>query len=93
MTKTTTTDASSRIKLTMDRLRLDKLAMSAYLGVPPQTLHNWIIGVREPNRAVVRLLDVLDTIEAVAPGIHEHLIPAPVERGKRGRRPRDQSAT
>lgn len=93
MTKTTTTDTSSRILRTMSRLHLDKLSMSAYLGVPPQTLHNWIIGTREPNRAVVRLLDVLDTIEAVAPGIHTHLIPAPKTPGKRGRKPKNQSAT
>lgn len=64
-----------RIEALMERRGWNKTQTAAYLGVPPGTLGNWMAGTREPNAVVSRLLDVLGTIEALAPGMHEALIP------------------
>lgn len=74
------------IKETMNRLNLTPQQMADYLGVPPQTLHNWLIGAREPNVVLFRLLEVLSIIEVMAPNIHANLIPARRELKKRGRK-------
>jgi hypothetical protein len=39
------------------------------------TFRKWRDGARAPSAAVVRLLDVLGTIEALAPSIHAALVP------------------
>ena len=57
------------------RLGLSPQGMADYLGVPLPTYRNWRDGHREPPAAVNRLLDVLGIIEALAPAIHDHLLP------------------
>ena len=59
----------------MIRHGLSKTALSVYLGCPVQTAHKWLSGDRQPSAAVLRLVDVLLTIETLAPEIHNHLLP------------------
>lgn len=76
-----------RVRDTMARLNLDEPRAAVYLGVPVYTLRKWINGEREPNAAVVRLFDVLGMVEALAPALHDSLMPSaqPVTPRKRGR--------
>ena len=76
-----------RVRDTMARLSLDEPRAAAYLGVPVFTLRKWITGEREPNAAVVRLFDVLGMVEALAPALHDSLMPSaqPVTPRTRGR--------
>ena len=46
-----------------------------YLGVPNSTMGNWIQGTKRPSQVITRLVDVLATIELLAPHIHDSLIP------------------
>ena len=57
------------------RLGLDEPRAAAYLGVPVYTLRKWIKGERAPSAATLRLLEVLGLLEALAPAIHEALVP------------------
>ena len=72
------TDLQTRLKLTREGL-------ADYLGVPVPTCNKWMTGDREPGAALVRLVDVLETIEVLAPGIHAGLMPEPRPMLKRGR--------
>ena len=69
------TPIQSRLADTLVRLNLTDAQGAQYLGVPVHTLRKWLNGTRAPNAAAIRLLDVLGTIEALAPDIHEHLMP------------------
>ena len=72
----------------MARLNLDEPRAAAYLGVPVFTFRKWVTGERTPTAAVLRLVDVLGTIEALAPALHASFVPAPSEPkvpAKRGR--------
>lgn len=66
---------AARVSDTLARLALDDARGAAYLGVPVPTLRKWRAGARAPSAAVIRLLDVLGTIEALAPGLHAALLP------------------
>ena len=57
------------------RLGLDEPRAAQYLGVPVYTLRKWIKGERTPSAAVLRLIEVLGVIEALAPAIHDALVP------------------
>lgn len=72
--------------LTRHQLTEDQSA--GLLGVPVFTLRKWQAGTRAPSAAAVRLLDVLCTLEALAPALLAALIPAPVAvvPAKRGRK-------
>ena len=59
----------------MTRLNLDEPRAAQYLGVPVFTLRKWIKGERKPSAATLRLIEVLGLIEALAPAMHEALIP------------------
>lgn len=59
----------------MARLGLDEPRAAQYLGVPVYTLRKWAKGERTPSAATLRLLEVLGLIEALAPAIHEALVP------------------
>lgn len=60
------------------RLALDDKSMAALLGVPIQTWQHWRRGTRAPAAATVRLLEVLATIEVLAPDVHAALLPRAV---------------
>lgn len=64
-----------RLRGLMFRLKMNQSQVAEYLGVPQTTVSNWLSGERKPNSSVIRLLDVLGRIEAMAPAIHETFIP------------------
>ena len=67
---------AARVRDTMHRLNLDEPSAADYLGVPVFTLRKWLTGEREPGAAVIRLLDVLGIIEAMAPALHDSFLPS-----------------
>jgi DNA-binding transcriptional regulator YiaG len=73
------TGFAAHIKATIDRLGLTDKQAAEYLGVPVFTLRKWLSGEREPGAATYRLVEVLGMMEALAPAIHESLLP----RGKK----------
>ena len=74
------TEFLDRLRATMTRLGMNQTQLGEYLGVPQTTVNNWFVTGREPNKAVVRLLDVLQTIEVLAPTIHANLMPEKRQR-------------
>lgn len=64
----------ARIEAIMTRRGMNQIQMARYLGVPQGTIGNWLGGTRVPNKVVVRLLNVLGTIEVLAPAIHDELM-------------------
>lgn len=84
---------AARVRETMHRLNLDEARAADYLGVPVFTLRKWATGERQPGAAVLRLFDVLGLVEALAPGLHRSLIPAPECRIEpRKRKPKTEKA-
>ena len=59
----------------MARLNLDDTGAAAYLGVPVFTFRKWATGERKPSASAIRLLDVLGTVEALAPALHAGFLP------------------
>lgn len=66
---------AARVRDTMHRLNLDEREAADYLGVPVFTLRKWTTGERQPGAAVMRLLDVLGMVEALAPALHASFLP------------------
>jgi hypothetical protein len=66
---------AERVRQTVDRLNLDEGQAAAYFGVPVYTVRKWCTGEREPAAVVVRLLDVLGLVEALAPALHNSFLP------------------
>ena len=64
-----------RLVATRQRLSLSAAQMGKYLGVPSTTYVSWESGQRNPAASVLRLLEVLGTVEALAPQVHEALMP------------------
>ena len=78
-------DFQLRLSATMERLGLTAQGAADYLGVPVTTIRKWIDGTRTPGAAVIRLLDVLGIVEAIAPSIHAAMLPPaidPVQSGQ-----------
>ena len=67
---------AARVRDTMRRLNLDEREAADYLGVPVFTLRKWCSGERQPGAAVMRLLDVLGMVEAMAPALHVSFLPS-----------------
>lgn len=59
----------------MARLNLDEPRAAAYLGVPVFTFRKWLNWERTPSASVARLLEVLGTLEALAPALHDSFLP------------------
>ena len=76
------------------RHQLTEAQAAGLLGVPVFTLRKWQAGTRAPSAAAVRLLEVLDMLNALAPALLNALIPAPVTvtPAKRGRKPSGQKS-
>jgi transcriptional regulator with XRE-family HTH domain len=64
-----------RLVQTRSRLDFSPAEMADYLGVPIYTLRKWESGERGSSAAVMRLLDVLGMVEALAPALHESFLP------------------
>ena len=67
-------ETRERLKGIMRRQGLSKKGLADYLGVPEQTCFKWITGERLPSAAVIRLIDVLEMIEMLAPDIHNSIM-------------------
>ena len=65
-----------RLAQTRFRLDLSPAEMADYLGVPIYTLRKWESGERGSSAAVMRLLDVLGMVEALAPALHASFLPS-----------------
>ena len=57
------------------RIGLSAQGMSDYVGVPVFTWRKWETGERVPDAAPRRLFEVLGLLEAMAPAMHEMLLP------------------
>ena len=75
---------AARVRDTMHRLNLDEPRAAGLLGVPVFTLRKWTAGTRAPSAAAVRLLDVLVTLDTLAPALLDALTP-PASAPKRPR--------
>lgn len=64
------------------RHQLTEAQAAGLMGVPVFTLRKWSNGTRAPNAAAVRLLEVLDMLNAFAPALLAGLIPAPTSKAK-----------
>ena len=73
-----------RLSATMARLGLTAQGAADYLGVPVTTIRKWIDGTRTPGAAVIRLLDILGIVEAIAPSIHAAMLPTAIDPGQSG---------
>lgn len=71
------TTATERIRTLIERNGWSQTQAAEYLGVPKGTLLNWLQGIRNPPTVVERLLTVLGTVEALAPGLHATMLPKP----------------
>lgn len=58
------------------RLDLSPAQMADYLGVPIHTLRKWESGERSGSATLLRLLDVLGMVEALAPALHDSFLPS-----------------
>jgi transcriptional regulator with XRE-family HTH domain len=65
---------SLRLADLRSRLDLSPAQMADYLGVPIYTLRKWESGERGGSATLLRLLDVLGLVEALAPGLHSALL-------------------
>ena len=74
------TTQSNAFAALMTRLGLDDSRAAAYLGVPVYTFRKWASGERTPSASVLRLLEVLGMVEAMAPALHAAFLPAHVEK-------------
>ena len=86
------TPFSDRLRATLDRLNLSEAQGADYLGVPVYTLRKWTTGTRTPSAVAVRLLDVLELLETLAPALHAGLIPAPTGKRKPAVSPKSKNA-
>lgn len=86
------TPFSDRLRATLHRLNLSEQQGADYLGVPVYTLRKWLTGQRVPAAVAVRLLDVLDLMETLAPALHAGLVPAPTVTRKRAVSPKLKNA-
>lgn len=66
------------------RRGLDETRAAGLLGVPVFTLRKWTAGTRAPSAAAVRLLDILVTLDTLAPALLDALTP-PASAPKRPR--------
>lgn len=76
--KTPISPTSARIAALRERFKLTKPQAADYLGVPVHTYIKWESGERTPPSVAVRLLDVMGSLETIAPSIHDYFLP----RGK-----------
>lgn len=89
-----TPEFSPALGALITRHQLTETQAAGLLGVPVFTLRKWQAGTRAPSAAAVRLVEVLDMLNALAPALLDALIPAPVVivPAKRGRKPSGQKS-
>lgn len=69
-------DFGNRVASLINRNGLsdDAKAAAAYLGVPVNTYKKWIDKSREPNASAVRVVELLEHIEAFVPSSNSYLL-------------------
>ena len=77
---------TNQITQLRERLGFNVPQCAQYLGVSPHSIIKYENGTRQVGSALIRLIDVLRTLEVMAPSIHAHLIPveAPTSPVKEG---------
>ena len=70
----TSEEFQDRLNAIMSRGRITPSELARYLGVPMNTLTHWLRGERMPGAASLRLLELLELVEIVAPQVHDRLI-------------------
>lgn len=73
--KTPIPPTAARIAALRERLKLTKPQAADYLGVPVFTYIKWESGERTPPAVALRLLDVMGSLETIAPTIHDYFLP------------------
>jgi len=58
------------------RLGLSVAQMAYYLGVSAHTIIKYENDTRHPGGALLRLIEVMQTLEVMAPAIHAHMMPS-----------------
>lgn len=71
-------DFTAALAALTTRHQLTEQQAAGLLGVPVFTLRKWQAGTRAPSAAAVRLVTVLDMLNAFAPALLDALIPAAV---------------
>lgn len=87
------TTQSNAFAALMTRLGLDDSRAAAYLGVPVYTFRKWASGERTPSASVLRLLEVLGMVEAMAPALHAAFLPEQLSHVKKSRSKRSTDST
>lgn len=73
--KPTIPPAAARIAALRNRLNLTNVQAADYLGVSVHTYIKWQSGERTPPAVAMRLLDVMGSLETIAPAIHDYFLP------------------
>lgn len=75
MTFAQTLTFSETLTALLYRQKMTEAQGAALLGVPVFTLRKWLTGQRVPSAAAVRLVDVMLTLEAMAPDMLAAITP------------------
>lgn len=76
-------NAQDQVRALVARHDLDDKGLAELLGVPETTARKWLDGARTPSAAAFRLIEILNTLDAIAPGLMVAFMPA--TRSGRGR--------
>ena len=66
---------SEQLERMLTRLTLNEEQCAEYLGVSIHTFKKWLTGQRKPNASAIRLVEVLQTIETLAPDLNNNFLP------------------
>lgn len=58
----------------LTRLNLTEEQGADYLGVSVHTFRKWLTGQRKPSASAIRLVEVLETIEALSPALNNNFL-------------------
>jgi hypothetical protein len=67
--------AQDQVRALVARHDLTDKGLAHLLGVPQTTARKWLDGHREPSAAAYRLIEVLNTLDAIAPGLMPAFLP------------------
>lgn len=65
---------NEQLEQMLKRLNLTEDQGASYLGVSVHTFKKWLTGQRKPNASAVRLVEVLQTIEILAPELNNNFL-------------------
>lgn len=82
----TSPEFTAQLRDYVTRRQLSDRRAALALGVPLGTYRKWAAGTRAPSAAAARLLDILCTLDALAPNLLDMMEPAEPPKAKRGRK-------